>query len=90
VAAARPAAKTGKPATRPTKTPTSKKARQAGKLRTLAATGTGQAIHFDPKQQRSAKARGTVKQLKLDGLSTRRRGHTLAAGKRKQARRDGR
>lgn len=90
VAAARPAAKTGKPATRPTKSPPSKKARQAGKLRTLAATGTGQAIHFDPKQQRSAKARGTVKQLKLDGLSTRRRGHTLAAGKRKQARRDGR
>jgi hypothetical protein len=89
-AADRPAAKTGKPATRPTKTPTSKKARQAGKLRALTATGTGQAIHFDPKQQRSAKARGTVKQLKLDGLSTRRRGHTLAAGKRKQARRDGR
>jgi hypothetical protein len=90
-AAARPAAKAGKPAaTRPVKTPTSKKARQAGKLRALTASGTGQAIHFDPKQQRSAKARGTVKQLKLDGLSTRRRGHTVAAGKRKQARRDGR
>lgn len=90
VAAARPAAKVGKPAARPTKAATSKKARQAGKLRSLTASGTGQAIHFDPKQQRSAKARGTVKQLKLDGLSTRRRGHTLAAGKRKQARRDGR
>jgi hypothetical protein len=92
-AAARPAAKAGKPVARPTKTAkaaTSKKARQAGTLRALTATGTGQAIHFDPKQQRSAKARGTVKQLKLDGLSTRRRGHTLAAGKRKQARRDGR
>jgi hypothetical protein len=92
-AAARPADKAGKPAARPAKTAkaaTSKKARQAGKLRALTASGTGQAIHFDPKQQRSAKARGTVKQLKLDGLSTRRRGHTLAAGKRKQARRDGR
>ena len=89
-AAARPAAKVGKPAARPTKAATSKKARQAGKLRALTAEGTGQALHFDPKQQRSAKARGTVKQLKLDGLSTRRRGHTLAAGKRKQARRDGR
>jgi len=87
VAAARPAAK---PAARPTKAATSKKARQAGKLRTLAASGTGQAMHFDPKKQRSAKASATAKQLKLDGLSTRRRGHTLAAGKRKQARRDGR
>ncbi len=90
-AAARPAAKTGKPAAaRPVKAATSKKARQAGKRRALTAAGTGQAIHFDPKQQRSAKASATVKQIKLDGLSTRRRGHTLASGKRKQARRDGR
>jgi hypothetical protein len=89
-ATARPAAKAGKPATRPTKTTASKKARQAGKLRALSAAGTGQAIHFDPKKQRSAKASATIKQIKLDGLSTRRRGHTLAAGKRKQARRDGR
>ena len=89
--AARPAA-AGKPLARtakPAKTG-SKKARQAGKLRSLAAAGKGQAIHFDPKQQRSAKARATVSRIKLDGLSTRRRGHTLAAGKRKQARRDGR
>jgi hypothetical protein len=89
-AAAQPAAKAGKPATRQKRTTTSKKARQAGKLRALTAAGTGQAIHFDPKKQRSAKASATVKQIKLDGLSTRRRGHTLAAGKRKQARRDGR
>lgn len=92
-AAARVTVKAGKPAARPAKTAkaaTSKKARQAGKLRTITAAGAGQAIQFDPTQQRSAKARGTVKQLKLDGLSTRRRGHTLAAGKRKQARRDGR
>lgn len=88
--AARVTVKAGKPAARTAKAATSKKARQAGKLRAITASGAGQAIHFDPKQQRSAKARGTVKQLKLDGLSTRRRGHTLAAGKRKQARRDGR
>lgn len=84
-AAGKPLARTAKPAQTG-----SKKARQAGKLRSLAAAGKGQAIHFDPKQQRSAKARATVSRIKLDGLSTRRRGHTLAAGKRKQARRDGR
>ena len=91
--ASRQAKAAGKPVARPAKaaqSATSKKARQAGKLRSLAAAGTGQAIHFDPKQQRSAKARATATQIKLDGLSTRRRGHTLAAGKRKQARRDGR
>ena len=80
----------GKPAARTTKAATSKKARQAGKLRTLAAAGAGQSVHYDATKQRSAKARATVAQIKLDGLSTRRRGHTLAAGKRKQARRDGR
>lgn len=92
-AAARPKPKDDKPAARPPKAAaraTSKKARQAGKLRTLTAVGTGQALHFDPRQQRSAKARATATRIKLDGLSTRRRGHTLAAGKRKQARRDGR
>jgi hypothetical protein len=68
----------------------SKKARQAGSLRALAASGTGQAVSFDAKQQRSAKARATAARSKFDGLSTRRRGHTLVSGKRKQARRDGR
>jgi hypothetical protein len=68
----------------------SKKARQAGTLRALAVSGAGQALHFDAKKQRSAKARATAARIKFDGLSTRRRGHTLAAGKRKQARRDGR
>jgi len=85
-----PAKPAGKPAARTAKATPSKKARQAGKLRALTATGTGQSVHFDAKKQRSAKARATVAQIKLDGLSTRRRGHTLAAGKRKQARRDGR
>ena len=89
-APAAPAKPAGKPAARTAKASPSKKARQAGKLRALTATGTGQSVHFDAKKQRSAKARATVAQIKLDGLSTRRRGHTLAAGKRKQARRDGR
>jgi len=94
-AAAAPAKPAGKPAGKPAtrtaaKTTTSKKARQAGKLRALTAAGTGQSVHFDAKKQRSAKSRATVAQIKFDGLSTRRRGHTLATGKRKQARRDGR
>ena len=66
----------------------SKKARQAGKRKVTAAAGG--AVGYDPKQQRSAKASATAARIKFDGLSTRRRGHTLVAGKRKQARRDGR
>ncbi|MFM7137604.1 MAG: hypothetical protein ACKO1M_11130 [Planctomycetota bacterium] len=89
-AAARPATGTAARPVKTAKAARSKKARQAGKLKALSATDAGQAVHFDVRQQRSAKARATVTRLKLDGLSTRRRGHTLAAGKRKQARRDGR
>jgi hypothetical protein len=66
----------------------SKKARQAGKRKVTAAAGG--AVGYDPKKQRSAKASATAARIKFDGLSTRRRGHTLVAGKRKQARRDGR
>jgi hypothetical protein len=66
----------------------SKKARQAGTRKALTASATGQAIVFDKKKQRSAHASATRMQLKLDGLSTRRRGHDIAAGKRTQARRD--
>jgi hypothetical protein len=71
-------------------TATSKKARQAGKRKALATPATGQALGFDPKKQRSAKASATRTQLKLDGLSTRRRGHDITTGKQKQARRDSR
>jgi hypothetical protein len=95
VAAAKPAAKAAgeaaaKPLTRPaaSKPAASKKARQAGKRKTIAAAGG--AVGYDSKQQRSAKASATAARIKFDGLSTRRRGHTLVAGKRKQARRDGR
>jgi hypothetical protein len=69
---------------------TSKKARQAGKRKALAATGTGQAIMFDVKKQRSAKARATVARLKVDGEATRRKGFVVSNTKRKQARRDSR
>jgi hypothetical protein len=79
------AKRSGAPVTRPV---ASKKARQAGKRKAVAATGG--AVNYDPKKQRSAKASATVARIKFDGLSTRRRGHTLMAGKRKQARRDGR
>lgn len=90
--AAEPAAST-RPAKAPpkpvvTKPVKSKKARQAGALKAVAAGGS--AVGYDPRKQRSAKASATATRIKLDGLSTRRRGHTLAAGKRKQARRDGR
>lgn len=85
-AAARPAKA---PAKRVVAKPvTSKKARQAGALKAIAATGGP--VGYDPRTQRSAKASATAARIKLDGLSTRRRGHTVAAGKRKQARRDGR
>lgn len=68
----------------------SKKSRQAGVRKALTASATGQAIGYDPKKQRSAKASATRAQLKLDGLATRRRGHDITSGKRKQARRDNR
>lgn len=81
-APAKPAAKT------PARATASKKARQAGRRKVTAAAGG--AVGYDPKKQRSAKASATAARIKFDGLSTRRRGHTLVAGKRKQARRDGR
>ncbi len=69
---------------------TSKKARQAGKLRALAAEGTGQPITFDVKKQRAAKASATRARLTIDGEGTRRKGFVAANTKRNQARRDSR
>lgn len=88
VAAAKKTAASAGPAT--AKPATSKKARQAGARKALAAEASGQAIGFDPKKQRSAKASANRTLIKIDGLSTRRRGHDIVSGKRKQARRDGR
>ena len=52
------------------------------------AKASTQAIRFDRAQQRSAKTAANSGRLKAEGLTTRRAGHTLAAGKRAQARRD--
>ena len=66
----------------------SKKAGQASARRSIAAADG--LVGYDAGRQRSAKASATATRIKLDGLTTRRRGHTLMAGKRRQARRDGR
>jgi hypothetical protein len=47
-----------------------------------------QAVRLDFSQQRSARAAATSGRLKTKGITTRRAGHTLASGKRAQARRD--
>jgi hypothetical protein len=96
--APRPAAK---PAARPvaavvaapTPTPTAKpkkgkKQRPTAKAAAVLAKGAGQQVRFDVTKQRSAKASATAARLKFDGKVTRRTGHTLAAGKRRQAARD--
>ncbi len=66
----------------------SKKARQAGTRKKLAAVEG--AVGFDKKKQRSAKTSAMSTRIKIDGLTTRRLGSLIATGKRKQARRDGR
>ena len=65
-----------------------KKRRPAAKAAAVLAKGGGQPLRFDVTKQRSAKASATAARLKLDGKVTRRTGHTLAAGKRRQAARD--
>lgn len=74
-------------ATASAKRTVSKKRRPAKKAVEALATG-GQAVRFDVAKQRSAKASATAARLKLDGRVTRRGGHVLAAGKRRQAARD--
>jgi hypothetical protein len=84
---------TGKPPARVKKMPKpipSKKARQAGKRKALGVTGANQLVTFDPKKQRSAKARATIARLKVDGEATRRKGFVVSNTKRKQAKRDSR
>jgi hypothetical protein len=65
----------------------SKKRRPAATAAAVLATG-GQPLRFDAAKQRSAKASATAARLKFDGKVTRRSGHSLAAGKRRQAARD--
>lgn len=63
-----------------------KKQRPTAKAAAVLAKGGGQPLRFDAVKQRSAKASATGH--KLAGKVTRRGGHTLAAGKRRQAARD--
>jgi len=97
--AARPAASVAPAAPKPQAAPApvvkSKSKSKAGKKRRPSATaaavlakGGGQPLRFDVTKQRSAKASATASRLKFDGKVTRRSGHTLAAGKRRQAARD--
>jgi hypothetical protein len=87
---ARPAAAAARPAPAAPKQAAkklSKKRRPAATTAAVLATG-GQPLRFDVAKQRSAKASATAARLKLDGKLTRRGGHVLAAGKRRQAVRD--
>ena len=63
-----------------------KKQRPTAKAAAVLAKGGGQPLRFDAVKQRSAKTSAT--RHKLAGKVTRRGGHTLAAGKRRQAARD--
>ncbi len=97
--AAKPAARPAKPvatavpqssaaAAPVVKSKAGKKRRPAAKAAAVLAKGGGQPLRFDVTKQRSAKASATAARLKFDGKVTRRTGHTLAAGKRRQAARD--
>lgn len=85
-AATQPPAAAPPPAVRKPKP--GKKRRPAAKAAAALAKGGGQPLRFDVAKQRSAKTSATAARLKLDGKVTRRGGHTLAAGKRRQAARD--
>jgi hypothetical protein len=65
-----------------------KKRRPTATAAAVLAKGGGQPLRFDVTKQRSAKASATAARLKFDGKVTRRGGHVLAAGKRRQAARD--
>ena len=58
------------------------------KLAPAKAATAAQAIRFDAVKQRSARTAAKNSRLKMEGLATRRASHTIAAGKRSQARRD--
>jgi hypothetical protein len=69
--------------------PVAGKAAAASKKRKLApAKAAVQAVRFDVAKQRSARTSAKNSRLKMEGLATRRAGHTIASGKRSQARRD--
>ena len=65
---------------------TSKK--QSKKQKLAPAKAAVQAVRFDVAKQRSARTAAKNSRLKMEGLATRRASHTIASGKRSQARRD--
>jgi hypothetical protein len=82
---AKAAAKGVRKAAKPVAT-ISKKAR----VNRAALTPGAQAVAFDRAKQRSAVTAAKAGRLKLEGANTRRLGHTVARGKRQQAKRNGR
>jgi len=85
---AKPAAPAAAAAKKPTSRAASGRKRPAVAPAVVVAAGANQRVRFDVAKQRSAKASATAARIKLDGKLTRRGGHTLAAGKRRQAVRD--
>ena len=81
-AAAVAAPTVGKPAS------TAKTSSKKRKQPPAKAAAAAQAIRFDAAKQRSARTAAKNSRLKMEGLATRRASHTIAAGKRSQARRD--
>ena len=76
-------------ASKPAAVPVAGKAAATSKKRKLApAKAAVQAVRFDVAKQRSARTSAKNSRLKMEGLATRRAGHTIASGKRSQARRD--
>jgi hypothetical protein len=84
---AKPAAPAKRKAAKPAAT-ISKKARVNRAALTPAAGAQG--VVFDRAKQRSAVTAAKAGRLKLEGANTRRLGHTVASGKRQQAKRNGR
>lgn len=61
---------------------------QSKKQKIAPAKAAVQAVRFDVAKQRSARTAAKNSRLKMEGLATRRASHTIASGKRSQARRD--
>ena len=89
VARAVPVSKAAPVVAKASAVPVAGKAAATSKKRKLApAKAAVQAVRFDVAQQRSARTSAKNSRLKMEGLATRRAGHTIASGKRSQARRD--
>ena len=67
---------------------TASKTTSSKKRKLAPAKAAVQAVRFDVAKQRSARTAAKNSRLKMEGLATRRASHTIASGKRSQARRD--